>query len=194
MPRRSYNWRRATITVATPRAGDGATATILPRPARPIITIPAGRTPMATAIAAVCLITSGAGSSGAAFGGGEHARDGRDEMGTRFRHGKSTRRKGVPIEKKAGHCKRAGEIGGGRRRRVVTQEGRQRQELVAVRIAASARDGTAGARRHIDQVGRCPGGGAGTEIKTETKLGEEGELEPRYRRRADRGIAEALGT
>ena len=75
-------------------------------------------------------------ASGTALGGGEHPRDGRDEMRTRLRHGEAARRKCVPIEKKAGHGKSVDEIGGGSWRCIVTQETRQCQELVAVLVAA----------------------------------------------------------
>src|SRR5580704_2915871 len=112
MPRRRHNsCKKITIiTAATPRAGDGATASISPRPARPIITIPAGRTRMATTIAAVCSTTSSSCSGGTAFGGGEYVRDGGDETRTRLRHRQTARRKGVPIEKKSGHGKCVYEI------------------------------------------------------------------------------------
>ena len=80
----------------------------------------------------------------------------------------------------------------GCRRCIVTQECRQRQELVAVVVAAGARHGAARARRHIDQIGGCSSGGAGTQIETETKLGEKGELEARDRRRGDQRIVELV--
>src|SRR3984885_7555747 len=104
-----------------------------------------------------------AASGRTAFDGGERARDGRDEMRTRFRHGEAARREGVPIEKKSSHGKGVGEIAAGCWRGIVTQEGRQGQKLVAVLGAARARDGAAGALLHVDQVGGCSIGGAGAQ-------------------------------
>ena len=89
----------------------------------------------------------------------------------------------MALEKKAGQRKGIGEVGGGGGLVVLAQEARKPHQLVAIRLAGGARDGAAGARRDIDEIGRRAGGGAGGQIEAEAKLGEESELEARDHRR-----------
>src|ERR1700722_15767058 len=102
-------------------------------PARPIITTPAGTIPTATGIAAACS------TAGDRRDNIECPVNRRDEMRPCLGQCKTARRKGVTIEKVSGQCKGIGKRGGGRRLGLIMQKGGQRQELLAIGFACSAR-------------------------------------------------------
>ncbi len=118
-------------------------------------------------------------------------KNGRDEARARVRQGKTARREGVAIEKEPGQRERIGEIGVGCRL-TLTQEAGEPQEFFPVFFACRARDRTARARRHVDEIIGRAGRGAGRKIKAEAELGEEGKLEARDHGGDRRGIVQSI--
>ena len=106
--------------------------------------------------------------------------------------GKTARRKGMPLEKKAGQGKRVGEIGRRRRLGRLAQEAGQPHQFVPVGFASRARHRAPGSRRNVNQIVTHSGRGARRQIKPEAEFGKEGKLKARHHRRRGHRIVKRI--
>src|SRR5262245_30050645 len=113
-----------------------------------------------------------------------------DEALARLRHDEPVRLKHVALQEMPSEDKAGGDVAFGDRRGVIDQEGRQLEQLVAIRLGGIARHGAARARRHIDEVCVDASRGAFGQVEPEAELAQELKLPLDEKGGPRRGIVE----